>query len=171
MFNTLKNIGIVVLSVIVVFAGILLPGRQAGAAPNLALDAKGGKEKPYLNANLSPNDNLLWSIEKQSDSYIRIISKVNNGALDANGGKGEPYLNANLEPNDNLLWKLEKHGQFVMIYPKVNLKVVLDANGGKGKNPYLHPEPNSKNANHLWMLVKEKNSNFYRIYSKVEASE
>ncbi|GAK53208.1 hypothetical protein U14_04471 [Candidatus Moduliflexus flocculans] len=134
---------------------------------NVALDANGGSGSPYLNDKVAPNDNLLWKIVKYGD-YVRIIPKVNQKtALDANGGVGVPYLNPNLAENDNLLWKLKTQGEYVMIVPKVNQKVALDANGGRD-NPYLSDKPDANNVNQLWQVVKEENSDFYRIYSKLE---
>ena len=156
-----------------VFTCVMLASLWAASATmaanqrNLALDANGGSGSPYLNENLAPNDNLLWKIVKYGD-YVRIIPKVNQkSALDANGGVGVPYLNPNLAENDNLLWKFKTQGDYVMIVPKVNLKAALDANGGKD-NPYLSDKADANNVNQLWQVVKEENSDFYRIYSKLE---
>lgn len=161
MFEYLKTKALLMVSVL-----LLLPA-MAAAAPKFALDANGGRGNPYLNAKLDQNDNLLWKIIKNGD-YVRILPKVNlNAALDANGGKDKPYLNANATDNENLLWKLETHDDYVVIIPKVNQKAALDANGGR-ENPYLNPTADAKNVNHLWLLVKEKDTEFYRIYSKIE---
>ena len=172
MFNLMSKTRVRIISTLVFTCAMLASFWAASAAmaadqPKLALDANGGGGSPYLNENLAPNENLLWKLVKYGE-YVRIIPKVNEKtALDANGGVGVPYLNPNTAENDNLLWKLDTKGEYVMIVPKVNAKAALDANGGK-ENPYLSDKPDANNANQLWQVVKEENSDFYRIYSKLD---
>lgn len=124
--------------------------QPVGVESRVAIDANGGRGGPYLNSNLEPNDNHIFSLEQRGD-YYRIIPRVASVAMDANGGNGGPYWNNNLADNDNHLFRLEQVGAHYMIVPKVKPGAALDANAGKG-GPYWHEKRDAGNPNHLWAL-------------------
>jgi RNA polymerase sigma factor (sigma-70 family) len=124
-----------------------------GTSVEVALDAAGGRAKPYFYYPPDPNNiNHLWQLTKVGDHYM-IVSKLGELALDASGGKGNPYLRHSDPTNINHLWQLMKVDECYLILPKVGGgELTLDANGGKG-NPYLR-KADTANNNHLWQLRK-----------------
>jgi RNA polymerase sigma factor (sigma-70 family) len=119
----------------------------------VALDAAGGRAKPYFYSPPDPsNINHLWKLAKAGDYYM-IESKVGEFALDAAGGRGNPYLRHSDPTNINHLWKLVKVDACYLLLPKAgDGELALDANGGRG-NPYFRKADTSNN-NHLWQLRK-----------------
>ena len=145
-----------------------------------ALDANGGKGKPYLLPPDAGNDNHLWQLRKVGDEYM-IVSKVGDMALDGFDPKAYPRLTKSdlPRPTQSMLWEFRKAGDYYMIVtlprtrpapgvvgkPKAAEKgpVVLDAAGGKNKLYFNQPDPT--NINHLWQL--KESGNYHMIVSKV----
>jgi RNA polymerase sigma factor (sigma-70 family) len=119
----------------------------------VALDAAGGRGKPYFYSPPDPaNINHLWKLTPVGE-YFLIESKLGELALDASGGKGNPYLRHSDPTNINQLWKLIKVDACYLLVPKVgDGELTLDANGGRGQ-PYLR-KMDTTNNNHLWQLRK-----------------
>jgi RNA polymerase sigma factor (sigma-70 family) len=119
----------------------------------VALDANGGRGKPYFYFPPDPsNINHLWKLTPVGDYHL-IESKLGELALDASGGRGNPYLRHSDPTNINHLWKLVKVDACYLIVPKVgDGELALDANGGRN-SPYFR-KFDATNQNLLWELRK-----------------
>jgi RNA polymerase sigma factor (sigma-70 family) len=133
----------------------------------VALDANGGRGKPYFYSPPDPtNINHLWKLTKVGE-YHMIESKLGELALDASGGRGTPYLRHSDPTNINHLWKLVKIDACYLLLPKVgDGELALDANGGKGSPCFSKAD--ATNNNHLWEF--RKTGDYCMMVPRVRAS-
>jgi RNA polymerase sigma factor (sigma-70 family) len=138
-------------------APVVVAGEIATQPGEVALDAAGGRGKPYFYSPPDPtNVNHLWKLTPVGEYYL-IESKLGELALDACGGRGSPYLRHSDPTNINHLWKLVKVDACYLIVPKVgDGELALNANGGKGNVSLSKADATDTNC--LWELRKHGDS-------------